>query len=274
MKYAVYIASKGRPNRQTTRKFLNARGIPNTVVVEPSEVQAYQENVPGDYLVLDKCNQGLSYARNAIISDAIKKNVDLICYFDDDLTLLRTVKRYNDKGFNGRFNEKLTSFMFNELCDWTWKSEFFGVAFSYESTSFRYENAIRLCGMLSSGFLLKTKDLKRTGIRFDTEIKLFEDAEFSLNCLCKGLKKCVLSTYAMLTPSSGTSKGGLEAEYANRDRRARYTIEIYERYKGFVRINYPRSGRSTLVINRQRFQVQFGLPSDKEYEQTHYIVGQ
>ncbi len=274
MKYAVYIASKGRPNRQVTRNFLNARGIPNTVVVEPSEVQAYQEKVQGDFLVLDKCNQGVSYARNAIIEDAIRNDVDLLCYFDDDLTLYRTVKMYSAKGFTGRWRERITPNMFNELCRWAWNSEFFAVAFSTEALSFYQEHEVILCSMFCGGYLLKLKDLKRTGIRFDTSLKLFEDVDFSLHCLCAGLKTCTLSTFSIMTPSYGTSTGGLELEYRNKDKQARYTIEVYERWKDFVRINYSRSGRTTLTVDRTYFRERFGLPSDKEYEKTHYIVGQ
>lgn len=131
MKVSIYIISKGRANRQKTREQLIALNIPHTTVVEPQDYQAYANALPGKYLVLDKNDQGVSYARNACLSDAIRKNANALNIIDDDMRITKSSACYRNGSFTRRNSRPLARHELIALYDWFVESEFGGGVYQW-----------------------------------------------------------------------------------------------------------------------------------------------
>jgi len=86
MRHPIYIPSKGRAEKPLTARMFDGAGIPYTMVVEPSQEEAYAEwRERGMLHVLPKDRMGLVYARNAIKDLSISRGEERHWQFDDDI---------------------------------------------------------------------------------------------------------------------------------------------------------------------------------------------
>ena len=74
----VYIPSAGRARAAGTAKLLVEACIPFTMVVEPCEFDDYRRVYGTAVHMLDCDDQGVSYARNAIVRLAIERKTEWI----------------------------------------------------------------------------------------------------------------------------------------------------------------------------------------------------
>jgi len=86
----IYIPSRGRAKSCTTPLALVEDGIDFTLVVEPQEYNDYLSEFPStSIVVLDKNDQGIVYARNAIKELSRARGDTYHWQFDDDLKYFR-----------------------------------------------------------------------------------------------------------------------------------------------------------------------------------------
>jgi hypothetical protein len=85
-KYPIYIPSKGRAGNLKTGKAFDRDGVPYRVVIEPSQVSAYQDAGYSDkILVLPEDGKGLVYSRNWITNHSVKEGTERHWQIDDDI---------------------------------------------------------------------------------------------------------------------------------------------------------------------------------------------
>lgn len=273
MKAKTYVISKGRANRQQTRKQLIELGVPHTTVVEREDFDAYRQALDGNYLILDKSNQGVSYARNACILHAIQSGTDIFNIIDDDISIGITPAYCQGERFVKRKYQLVTRDDFYKLYDWFWSSEYNGLTLNYEQFAFRTEIDASLCGMIYGFTLMKTKDIAAKNLRYDLSLRTQEDLDFSLKFLRSGLKTIRLNTYTIRTPAMGSHQGGCHDDYLNGQRQLA-TLKVYERHpEPYTYLRNTRFLGFSALIDRNYFRKEFGLPSDAEYCKTHSIVG-
>ena len=82
----IYIPSKGRPHCRTYSLLMESHYEGAIVVVEPQDKNKYESVGIKNLLVLDKNNQGISYARQSILEHARKNNQEWVWMIDDDIT--------------------------------------------------------------------------------------------------------------------------------------------------------------------------------------------
>lgn len=92
--FPVYIPSKGRSGSVHTARMFSKDGVPFRIVVEPSQVEAYEKVWGRDaLLVMEENDRGLVYARNWITDHARASGAKRHWQFDDDI---RAMIRHHD----------------------------------------------------------------------------------------------------------------------------------------------------------------------------------
>lgn len=273
MKAKTYIISKGRATRQKTRKQLIEIGVPHTTVVEQEDFDSYRKELDGNYLILNKSNQGVAYARNACVLDAIKSGTDIFSIIDDDLSIEKSPAYYQDGRFIKRKSSHATRDELYSLYNWFWNSTFSGLTLGFEQFSHRLEVDALLCGIICCFTLFKTEHIAAKNLQYDLTLRVKEDVDFSVRMLKAGLKTIQLNTFTIMAPPLGSHKGGCYEQY-RKGKGLAESIKVYERHREpYIKLRKTRFLGLSASINRSYFREKFCLPSDAEYCQTHAIVG-
>lgn len=195
----IFIPTKGRLNNEKTYELLIKLGLKPIIVVEPQE---YGNAVEMGYncLMLDKNNQGITYARNFILDYCRNNHIEYACMMDDDIySFVRIVNNKRVKDSDDCFLEALEFFMNEKKCG-TMQYHQFGV---FANNYVSYNKNIEVI------FFLYIPDLD--GVYFEEDT--IEDRDFSLDIVLNhGCTSFRLEQLCFCVPSIGTNKGGIESD--------------------------------------------------------------
>jgi TET-associated glycosyltransferase-like protein len=239
-KYPVYIPSKGRADKLVTARMFARDGVPFRVVVEPSQVEAYQA-WKDRLLVLPEDGQGLVYSRNWIKDHSIAEGHARHWQFDDDVR--QTYRTY--RGNRLPIKSSIALALCEEFVDRyenvalaSLNSEFFAPArYGMTTTPFPpfYLNA-----RCYTCFLVLNSLPNRWRRRYN------EDTDMSLQVLADGWCTVLFNAFMMSTPETMNSKGGQTDIYVD-DGRLRMARQLESMWPGTVRVG-RRHGRPQHII--------------------------
>jgi hypothetical protein len=197
LKYPIYIPTKNRADIASTPRKLEAEGIKFILVVEQEDVENYKKFFPdAEYLVLDKSNQGIAYARNACKADAVKRKAQYHWQVDDDVRgvcISKDAKETNISFTNGIGVMEHLVDSFDNLA---------AVCFRHMAFSRTEKKDIKFNHIIYSFKLIES----------DTDIQFrdgtIEDIEHTLQLLDAGKSTVVFNRLLYKTPATGTEKGG------------------------------------------------------------------
>jgi hypothetical protein len=204
-RYPIFIPSKGRADDLKTAKIFDADGVPYSVVVEPSQVEAYKKFGYGDkLLVLPENSKGLVYARNWITEYSVSRGDVRHWQIDDDIRQIYRV-------YKGH----------RMVCD-------SAVAFAAsEDFADRYEN-VALLALNSTFFVPISRGVQRQknippfylNHRCYTDVLFLnalpnrwrppnnEDTDMTLQVLADGWCTILINAFTIQTVTTMTMKGG------------------------------------------------------------------
>lgn len=233
-RYPVFIPSKGRADRLLTAKMFTKAGVPFKVVVEPSEVPAYERQWGADSVVsLPENNRGLVYSRNWIKRHSTEQGHARHWQFDDDIR--RMIRLHRGKRI---------------VCD-------AGVALAVaEDFTDRYENVALTS--FNSWFLVPTTGIMAMDWKpFMLNARCYtvflvsnaipnywrgrynEDTDMSLQVLAAGMCTVLLNAFLIDTPTTMTAPGGQMVSAAGSyqgDGRLRMARDLERQWPGVVTV--------------------------------------
>jgi hypothetical protein len=205
----IFIPSKGRPDKVHTYHALlqgNSRRV--AIVVEPEELEAYQEAMKGfgvEFLVLPASNQGIAFVRNFILDYAQTHNVPSYWMLDDDIKEFKQYingKPHKIDGLKALDQAKFALSAVPNLAQG---------ALEYDQYAWSAKNSVRLYGYCDVAVLIYPQ---RVGaIRYRPEVNLKEDRDFTMQLLHAGKPTARASQISFRAPKNGSNKGGLYDVY-------------------------------------------------------------
>ena len=221
--YPIYIPSKKRARIARTPLLLDAAKVPYILVVEQDDFDDYKSNFPNaEFLVLEKSNQGIAYARNQIKIDAKKRSAKYHWQIDDDIR--GTCYSVNAKETNIEFSKALS---IAENCVDNFEN-IGGIGLRHMAFSRTEKHKIGFNKIIYTVQLIETNnDLE---FRNDT----IEDVDYTLQLLNKNYCTVVLNRLLFKAPSTGTESGGnTEIEHTKEKRllRAQTTAKYWPEAK-------------------------------------------
>lgn len=200
LKIKLFIPSKNRLDKPLTYNILKELGLNPIFVLEPQEEN--QANILGyNYILLDKNDQGITYARNFILNYCRENNIEYAVMMDDDIGFFK--RFYVDgtrKKDNTVFIDALKAF-YKMKNTGTMQYEQFGWCAKENIT---YNKSIEVVHFLYIPQLKKIKYEENT----------IEDKDFALQLIFAGIKPFMLKRLTFHVPAIGTNKGGLFEHYA------------------------------------------------------------
>lgn len=221
MKVLLAIPSKARAS--TLQKYalqwlsLLPAEINWMVFVEPQDVPAYADVVPGHLYQIDSNDQGLGYALTRIKVYAELNQYDVVFKLDDDI---RGFMEWRQK-LNPGAVAKLVTRMVNEI------GEAFGKYADLGAVTFPYSFEQYEKVVWEPTKRVQTAYLVRTSAWFtDPRVSVFEDFAVGLHCLVKGFRvmKYGLSAIDMGVKVGGGT-GGHQSPQLERNNRSLATID-------------------------------------------------
>ena len=230
-KYPIYIPSKGRADRLKTAKVFDADGVPYTVVVEPSQVEAYtRAGYGGKLLVLPENSKGLVYARNWITDHSRAAGEVRHWQIDDDIKSIYRVANGHrikcDSGAAFRASEDFAD-RYENVALLSLNSMFF-VPVSRGHTQFKWPP-----------FLLNhrcyTDILFLNALQNRWRPPNNEDADMTLQVLADGWCTVLINAFLINTETTMTQKGG-QTEAFMAGARLQMVKALERRWPGVVKV--------------------------------------
>ncbi|MEE9490554.1 MAG: hypothetical protein V3V91_08975 [Thermoplasmata archaeon] len=236
-RYPIFVPSKGRADDPKTARMFDRDGIPYRIVVQPDQVEAYEEWADrGILLTLPEDDKGLVYARNWIKDFATKEGHERHWQFDDDVIWLGKLHR----GYRIQCHAGVAVAACEDFVD------------RYENVALASMNAqmFLICNGTSSinippfylnarcytVFLISNSIPNRWRYRYN------EDTDMTLQVLADGWCTILFNTFFMHTPGTlmnatgagGKSGGGQSGVYAG-DGRLKMARELERVWPGVVK---------------------------------------
>lgn len=203
----IFIPSKNRLNDEKTYNILKSIGLKPYLVVEPQEYSKAKE-LGFDVIVLDKNNQGITYARNFILNYARKNKYEYICMLDDDIKQMGYIVKNENANNSLKQSRKKDNKAFLSALDYFIENKTCGTM-QYTQLAWNQIKPIVYNRGLEVIWFLYMPFLKDIIIEEDT----IEDRDFSLDIILNyGIKTFRLNHYYFFVPTIGTNKGGIESE--------------------------------------------------------------
>lgn len=239
-KYPIFIPSKGRAANLLTAAMFDSSGVPYSVVVEPSQVDAYQKWADR-LLVLPENDKGLVYARNWIKDHARAEGLERHWQFDDDIQYMARVYRGNRLplaanlalGFAEEFVDR-----YENVALASFNSIFFATC-RYGVTDAKFP-PFYLNARCYTCFLVNNSLPNRWRRRYN------EDTDMSLQVLADGWCTVLFNAFLIWTPETMSFKGGQTDIYVN-DGRLRMARQLESMWPGTVSVT-RRHGRPQHMI--------------------------
>ena len=271
VKYSVYVISKGRSQKQATRRQFNSIGLEHFTVVEKEDYESYKRELPGDYLVLPESDKGVSYARNFCLKHAIKRRDDVCIIADDDIELLYAPKRIIN-GAVKRDRLPIGKEHIDRFISWFYQTPLSQADVPLEQHSFRVQDDITL-HFVQFGFVLyRLKDVVDGNLFFDERFILHEDVAMTLEALSQGRLVACLNAFCIRTSKIGATKGGLEKAYKTPGLREEMFVKVHLKYPEGTRIQYSKDGSLRTLIYRDYFKRKFNFMSNNVFNREYPFV--
>lgn len=251
-RYPIYVISKGRADCCLTAKFLLRDRVPFALVVEPQEVAAYAQHLPGAVLLeLPFSNLGLGStpARNYCWEHAIENGYRRHWILDDNIGQIRRL--YGGKRIP---------------CS-------SGPAFAAtEDFVDRYDN-VAIGGLNYQMFVTPTSPPYRTNVHVYSTLLIDnaiphrwrrqynEDTDLCLQVLADGLATVLVNLFMIDKKTTMTMKGGNSDALYQGDGRLKMARSLEQAWPGIVRVDY-RYGRPQHVVDWGKFKTPLRLRSD------------
>eukprot|EP00667_Euglena_gracilis_P012993 EG_transcript_13380 len=208
----IFIPSKGRSRHPNgTIQLLAKAGIPFTVVVEPQDAERYSawlQDRNCTVAVLDRDDQGVSYARNHILDHLTDDATEWLWIMDDDVSCFRQKHPQENRTVltcpwavlqaiqPAAAADSQVALIGLEYDHFLWNS------IGPEWTSNSYTN---VC------VLLRRPLLRQHGLRYRGRVR--EDYDLSLQCIAAGLKTQRCRRLSFRAPGMGQLRGGMRDFY-------------------------------------------------------------
>ena len=204
-KVKIFIPSKNRLNNEKTYNILKELNLDPILVIEPQE-EEQAKNLNYNYLLLDKNNQGITYARNFILNYARNNNYEYIAMLDDDIDRFGYIEK-NDKWNNAlKQGRKRDNKAFIDALEYFLNAKTCGTM-QYTQFAWSQKKPIVYNRGLEVVWFLYMPLLKDAIIEEDT----IEDRDFSLDLIINyKIETFRLNHLYFQVPSIGSNKGGIE----------------------------------------------------------------
>lgn len=240
--FPVLIATKGRAGRSATITALLTDGLVPTLFIEPQDSAAYQDAYPGVPLVLlEQNNQGIGFARRAVLEHARANGLAWYWMLDDDITAFYQVVRGRNVKVSPSTALVGAQLLFTDVA---------GVAqaaLEYQQFAWSARRAVVLNGYCDVAVCI---NVERTAmITYRSEVDMKEDRDFTLQALATGFRTLRVCTYAFAAPKNGSNTGGLYDVYATDGREAQASQKMAEFWPGVCCPVTKPDGRHDIAIN-------------------------
>lgn len=203
----IFIPSKNRLNDEKTYNILKSIELFPYLVVEPQEYLKAKE-LGFNVIVLDKNNQGITYARNFILNYARKNNYKYICMLDDDIKQMGYIVKNDNANNSLKQSRKKDNYAFIDALKYFLNAKTCGTM-QYTQFAWSQIKPIVYNRGLEVVWFLYMPQLENVIIEEDT----IEDRDFSLDIILNhNIKTFRLNHHYFLVPTIGTNKGGIESE--------------------------------------------------------------
>lgn len=245
MNKEIYIATKDRADSCATAIALQKEDIKNfTLVVEPQDKGKYLEIFPDcQYLVLEKNDMGVTYARNKILDNARERNLDWFWMLDDDIKSLNLTE--NAKIVKKSFSEVLKR---AEKVITETKSVALG-AMEYGQYAWAAKKERVFNSYCDVAVLISVKNTMHLNYRENCK----EDRDFVLQCLASGFDVVRSSMTSFTCPKNGSNKGGLHDAYA-KGLENHWSKRMVDLWPGICELKIKSDGRPDVKIHWKKLK--------------------
>jgi len=234
MKFQIFIPTLGRINNQKTLAVIPKEYLKNTYLVVD-----YCERNKHDYprvLVCPKKLKGIAAKRAFIMKKAESRYIFVI---DDDLEFAYRKTVDNVKLFPCK--AKQMKRMFKLLYKWMKKDKIANVGVSFRSGNNHVLKEYIEVGRQTTLHGFDLKQIKENDIKYCKKLQFFEDYDFLLQMLEKGMKNRISYMY---TYNQGSNTPGGCREQRTADTQAKAAKKLKKRHHDFVTL-VTRKSRST-----------------------------
>lgn len=253
--YDIIVPSKGRPNGSTFA-FLARAKLPYIVVIEGEEKKMYEKVLQhATFWVLPRSGQGIGFSRAYILERALRPFVML----DDDLAKF---------GKRVRGHASLKPISIARFLDAGWKRMAANPGLGmlgYKHGTFAIPE-VRLTSSsatLAHIVFIRPDVLRIHGIRYDAQLRVFEDIDIIFQCAREGVAFERLNHYIYFTrnPSGTSQEGGIDYSGSLKQR---FLDVMTKRYPGWIIDNH-----ATRVSDKQpSYQIAWENVAKKRVEPT------
>ncbi len=227
-KYPIFIPSKGRSDKAMTISMFLKDDVDFHIVVEPQDVENYEQFGRDRLLILPENDQGLVYARNWIKEYSISQGHERHWQFDDDIRKMRRIyKGYRLPCESGIALAMLEKFVdrYENIALASFNSDFFipvtgGTARSHRPPFFL-------------NFRCYTCFLMLNSIPNKWRYRYNEDTDMTLQVLADGWCTILFNAYLIDTPETMSYGGGQTPVYVD-DGRLKMSRDLERVWPGVV----------------------------------------
>ena len=203
----IFILSKNRLNDEKTYNILTSIGLNPYLVIEPQEYLRAKE-LGFNVIVLDKNNQGITYARNFILNYARKNKYEYICMLDDDIKQMGYIVKNDNANNSLKQSRKKDNYAFIDALKYFLNAKTCGTM-QYTQFAWSQIKPVVYNRGLEVVWFLYMPQLENVIIEEDT----IEDRDFSLDIILNhNIKTFRLNHHYFFVPTIGSNKGGIESE--------------------------------------------------------------
>jgi hypothetical protein len=207
----VFIPSKGRAGHPSgTVALLLESGVPFTIVVEPQDAAAYREWLTDrecKLTVLPKNDQGVSYARNHILSHLVGVTDRWVWIMDDDIRCFR--QKCPGAVGTGAVSPWVVFQAVAPAAAVDPSVALMGL--EYDQFAFSAKQEWTINSYTNVCVLLDTHALRAAAVRYRGRVR--EDYDLSLQCITRGLKTQRARQLSVRVPGMGRLTGGMRDYY-------------------------------------------------------------
>jgi hypothetical protein len=223
--YPIFVTSKGRATTATTTKMLDASRLSYTLVVDPSEAEAYAQQHPtAEINPVPKDDYGLVRTRQYVRDLASVEGYERYWMVDDDVFRFW---HYTEPGTAERepATARATMSAIEALL-----SEVENVAVAAPDwQQFAWRALEKRKYTLGSRAYLYALILTDTPIQYDKRFEVKSDVQFIIEHLRSGYQTLLLHEFAFETPDMASKSGGCKPAYSRgvQNREARLFEQLY-----------------------------------------------
>lgn len=248
MTFKIFVPSKGRAGKAKTIENLVKEELDFTCLVEPQELEQYQEAYPTvDFLCLKESNKGIGYVRQFILTH--NREVNLAGWYwmlDDDISSLS--EQQGTKNVRRPFGEVLVKafFLFSEIPNVS------QAALEYQQFSWSAKKDLAYNSYCDVCVCINVHRTQHVNYRSFCDLK--EDRDFTLQILGSGYYTIRTSRFGFSAPKNGSNEGGLREVYLQSGRELEAVKRMCLLYPELITSQVKSDGRVDCKINWRYFK--------------------